>query len=305
MPFPLIPIVVGAAALSVGSTVHSTLKTRKWQKIHNEALANAQVTGERTKRMQQRFNTEAEKLGRLHVSELQTLEEAATFLENAKVKNRDLSPQLAQIPMAQVQLWKQLHGEAMKSLGIGAAGTTGTAAAGVATAAGLYTAAGILGTASTGTAISTLSGAAANSARLAWLGGGALTAGGAGMAGGVATMISAANVVMTPIAIGAAAWGQWKAQRVKREVESKLKEFASFESDMNSRQELLQSALQRVNENRNAVRKAAASLKRSLSTASQHDAQEAYSVYLKAKVLSECLGAPVLSQQQIRQLNRQ
>ena len=305
MPIPLIPIVVGAAALSVGSTVHSTLKTRKWQKIHNEVLKNAQATGERTKDMQERFNTEAEHLGRLRVSELQTLHEAATFLENAKVKDRDLSPQLAEVPMAQIQRWKQLHGEAMKSLGIGAAGTTGTAAAGVATAAGLYTAAGILGTASTGTVISTLSGAAANSARLAWLGGGALTAGGAGMAGGVATMMSAANVVMTPVAIGAAAWGQWKAQRVKREVESKLKEFAKFEADMNSRQALLQSALQRVNENHNAVRKAAASLKRSLATASPQDAQHAYAVYLKAKALSECLGAPVLSQQQIRQLNRQ
>ena len=305
MPIPLIPIAIGAAALSVGSTVHSTLKTRKWQKIHNEALNSANATAERTEKVQERFNAEANELGRLRVSELETLREAATFLENAKVKNRDLSPQLAKIPTAQVQRWKQLHGEAMKSLGIGAAGTAGTASAGLATAAGLYTAAGILGTASTGTAISALSGAAANSARLAWLGGGALTAGGAGMAGGVATMMSAANVVMTPVAIGAAAWGQWKAQRVKREVESKLKEFGKFEADMNSRQALLQSALHRVNENRNAVKMAAESLKRSLATADPQDAQQAYAVYLKAKVLSDCLAAPVLSQQQIRQLNGQ
>lgn len=303
MPLPLIPIAIGAAALSVGSTVHSTLKARKWQKIHNEALNSANDAAERTKRVQERFNAEANRLGRLRVSELETLQEAAKFLENAKLKNRDLSPHLAKVPTAQVQRWKQLHGEAMKSLGIGAAGTAGTASAGLATAAGLYTAAGILGTASTGTAISTLSGTAANSARLAWLGGGALTAGGAGMAGGMATMMSVANVVMTPVAIAAAAWGQWKAERVKREVESKLKEFGKFETDMNSRQALLQSALHRVNENRNAVTEAAASLKKSLATADPRQPEQAYAIYLKAKVLSECLDTPVLSQQQIRQLN--
>ena len=125
------------------------------------------------------------------------------------------------------------------------------------------------------------------------------------MAGGMATMLSAANVVMTPVAIGAAAWGQWKAQRVKREVESKLKEFAKFETEMSSKQALLMSAQQRVNENRKAVQKAAASLKRSLSTASPEDAKQVYAVYLKAKALAECLSASVLSPQQIRQLNKQ
>ena len=303
MPIPLIPIAIGAAALSVGSTVHSTIKTRKWQKLHNEALVKAQATENRTRTMLGRFNKEAESLGKLRVSEFSTLKKAADFLENAKVKERDLNPQLASIPKAQIERWQLLHGEAMKSLGMGAVGTAGTAGAGVATAAGLYTAAGILGTASTGTAISTLSGAAAQSARLAWLGGGALTAGGAGMAGGIATMMTAANVVMTPVAIGAAAWGQWKAHKVQQEVEKKLKEFAVFETKMRSKETLLKAALGRINENRGSVRKTAASLKSSLATANHEDGRAAYAVYLKAKALSECLDAPVLSQQQVRQLN--
>ena len=303
MPIPLIPIVIGAAALSVGSTVHSTLKTRKWQKLHNEALAKAQETEARTRDALRRFNNQAEGLGKLSVEELANLQKAAEFLRNAKTKSRNLNPQLANIPTAQIDRWQKLHGEAMKSLGIGTLGTAGTAGAGVVTAAGLYTAAGIFGTASTGHAIANLSGAAANSARLAWLGGGALSVGGAGMAGGLATIMTAANVVMTPVAIAAAAWGQWKAHKVQQEVEKKLKEFAAIETKMRSKETLLRSAQGRISENREAIRRTSASLKSSLATSSPQNGQAAYAVYLKAKALSECLGTPVLSEQQIRQLN--
>ena len=44
MPVPLI-IIGGAAAVSIGSTVHSTWKSRKWKKIHAEALENFKATG--------------------------------------------------------------------------------------------------------------------------------------------------------------------------------------------------------------------------------------------------------------------
>ena len=39
MPIPLIPIAIGAGALSLGAVVHSGLKRKKWQKIHNDALS--------------------------------------------------------------------------------------------------------------------------------------------------------------------------------------------------------------------------------------------------------------------------
>lgn len=219
------------------------------------------------------------------------------------MKYRDLNQQIANIPTAEIGRWQHLHGTATKSLGIGALGTAGTAGAGIATVQGLYTAAGIFGTASTGTAISGLSGAAANSARLAWLGGGALSAGGAGVAGGLATMMTAANLVMTPIAIGAAAWGQWKAHQVQKEVAAKLKEFAAFEAKTRSKESLLEAGLMRIRENRKATVATSASLKRTLATAASDDGKSAYSVYLKAKALSECLGAQVLTPQQLRQLN--
>jgi hypothetical protein len=69
---------------------------------------------------------------------------------------------------------------------------------GVAASSGLTWLAGLVGTASTGTAISSLSGAAASNAILAWLGGGSLTAGGLGMLGGSLVLggIAAAPVLL-------------------------------------------------------------------------------------------------------------
>ena len=43
MPVPLI-VMGGVAAVSIGSTVHSTLKSRKWKKIHDEALESCKAT---------------------------------------------------------------------------------------------------------------------------------------------------------------------------------------------------------------------------------------------------------------------
>ena len=304
MPLPLVvPIAIGAGVLSVGATVHSTLKRRKWQKLHNEALSHAQQTGRETQRILNKLNQDLEGLGKLCVDELDTLREAAEFLENARVRHRDLSPELADIPPLELDNWKVIHQEAIKSLGVGAAGAAGTFGAGAATAAGLYTAAGIFGTASTGAAISGLSGAAAHSARMAWLGGGALSAGGAGMAGGAATLMSAVNVVMTPIALAAAFWSERQASRVQKEVEGKLEEFARFESRMKRKQTLARTATKRVNEKRAAVLKLGTALKGSLQGSDPANQEAAYGIYLQAKGLSECLDSEVISPKQLSQLN--
>ena len=303
MPIPLIPIAIGAGALSLGAVVHSGLKRKKWQKIHNEALSRAQNTGEVTKRSLTLLNSKAEDLGRLCVDELETLRTAAEFLENARVKDRDLSPELAEIPGVELENWKMIHGEAMKSVGIGAASTTATFGAGAAAVAGLYTAAGIFGTASTGAAISGLSGAAAHSARMAWLGGGALSAGGAGMAGGAATLMTAANVVMTPIALAAALWNERQAARVQREVEAKLRELADYEARMRHKQSLANTAVRRIEEKRKAILRVSRNLKDALRNSDAADQEAAYSIYLQAKALSECLDSEVLSPEQLEELN--
>lgn len=301
IPFIIAGAVVGAASL--GSTVHSTLKTRKWQRLHNEALENAQATDQRVQDLSKQFNREAESLGKLRVGELETLQRAATFIKDAEVKDRDLSPQYAKIPQSEIERWQGLYSEAKKSLGIGVLGAAGATGAGSAAPAGLYAAAGIFGVASTGVRIATLSGAAAHSARLAWLGGGALAAGGAGIAGGMASMFAAVNIVAAPIGIATAAWGQWKAHKVQQEVEGKLREFAAFETKMASKESMMLTGRKRIEENRIAISRTAATLKQSLATAKQGDESEAYAVYLKAKALSECLGATVLSEAQVRQLN--
>ena len=303
MPLPLVPIAIAAGVLSVGATVHSTLKRRKWQKLHNEALSHAQQTGTETQGGLNKLNQDLEDLGRLCVDELETLKMAAEFLENAKVRHRDLSPELAEIPPLKLENWKVIHGEAIKSFGMGAAGATGTFGAGAATVAGLYTAAGIFGTASTETVISGLSGAAAHSARMAWLGGGALSAGGAGMAGGAATLLIAANVVMTPIALAAAFLSERQASKVQKQVEGKLKEFAEFETKMRLKQTLAKSANRRASEKRAAILKLGETLQRSLSGADPRDQEGAYGIYLQAKALSECLDSEVLSSKQLDELN--
>lgn len=79
MPVPLI-IIGGAAAVSIGSTVHSTWKSRKWKKIHAEALENFKATEARTRPVANSFNAQAEGFGKFRVSSKKHLERAAEFL---------------------------------------------------------------------------------------------------------------------------------------------------------------------------------------------------------------------------------
>ena len=234
MPVPLI-IIGGAAAVSIGSTIHSTLKARKWKKLHGEALESCKTTEARTKSAANSFNAQAEGFGKFRVSSMEHLERAAEFLQKAKVKHRDFEDLNASIPEVPLLHWKELHHATMKSIGIGTAGIAGGAGAATATVAGLYQAAGVFGVASTGTRIASLTGAAAHSARMAWLGGGALSAGGAGMSGGLAALGTGASVAALPIGLGAAGWGQWKAHQLKGKVEEALREFAKAEAKSASR----------------------------------------------------------------------
>ena len=303
MPLPLVPIAIGAGALSIGAMVHSTFKKKKWQKLHNEALAKTQQTERRTLEALERLNSKAESLGQLCVNELDTLRQAAEFLERARVKERNPIPELVDIPEVELENWKAIHGEAVKSIGMGAAGTTGVFGAGAATAAGVYTAAGIFGTASTGVRIATLSGAAAHSARMAWLGGGALTVGGAGMAGGMATLMTAANVVMAPVSLAAAVLMERRASKLQKQVEGKLREFGRFETRMKRKSTLAINATRRMDEKRTAILRLGANLKKSLGESDAKDQSSAYGVYLKAKGLSEALDSEILSPEQVQELS--
>ena len=215
-----------------------------------------------------------------------------------------MSPELAEIPPLKLENWKVIHGEAIKSFGMGAAGATGTFGAGAATVAGLYTAAGIFGTASTGTVISGLSGAAAHSARMAWLGGGALSAGGAGNGRRRRNPLDSRergnDANRSRSSIFERASGQ---QSGRSKLEGKLKEFAEFETKMRRKQTLAKSANRRASEKRAAILKLGETLQRSLSGADPRDQEGAYGIYLQAKALSECLDSEVLSSKQLGELN--
>ena len=300
MPFPLIAIGAGIAVVSIGSTVHSSLKTRKWKKLHDEALDKCKSTETKAKAVASQFNYQAEQLGRLRISSMETLKDAATFLQKAKVKYREFENFNVSIPDETIAHWKELHQETLKSVGIGAAGIAGASGAAAVTAAGLYTAAGIFGVASTGVRIATLSGAAANSARLAWIGGGALAAGGAGMAGGVATMMTAANVVAAPIGIAAAAWGQWKAHQTKQKVEAAMRLFASAEQKMRQQVSVMKAGQLRMTELTGSIIQARSALSIQLGKSMVEDIETVHKVYKLAVALAELLEQPVLTEQQHR-----
>lgn len=298
MPLLLIAIGLGIAVASLASTGHSTWKTRKWKKIHDSALAEYQATEAPARSSADAFNQKAERLGRLRVNGVESLKEAADFLEKAKVKHREFEELKAAIPDADLARWTALHAETLKSLGIGAAGIAGMSGAATATVAGLYTAAGVFGVASTGTAISTLSGAAAQSARLAWLGGGALTAGGAGIAGGLSTLALSANIVAAPVGIAAAAWGQWKAEQTKRKVEDKLQEFARAEAKLRQKISVMQSAQPRMSELATAIREQRAALQNQLRKSEVDNLKDVHAVYKLAYALAQILEQPVLNRHQ-------
>lgn len=297
MPIPFIAIGLGAGVLSIGSTIHSTVKSRKWQKVYNESLKKCQATEFRTKKLADEFNQQAEQLDRLRIDGMETLREAAEFLKKAKVKQRDFE-EVQAISDETIDHWHELHHEALKSLGIGVTGIGAAAGAATAARAGLYAAAGIFGVASTGTRISTLSGAAAHSARMAWLGGGALSAGGAGMAGGAARLALASNIVTVPIGIAAAAWGEWKAHQTKQKVEAKLEEFARAEAKMRQQSSVMKAGQLRIAELKTSITESRTALHNLLAKSEVGKVEDAHQVYKLATTLAELLEQPVLTEAQ-------
>lgn len=298
MPVPFLTIGGAVAAVSIGSTVHSTLKSRKWKKVHDEALANCRATGARTKSAADSFNARAEEFEKFRVSSMEHLEKAAEFLRKAKVKHREFEDLNASIPDPELQHWKEIHQATIKSIGIGTAGIAGGASDATVTVAGLYQAAGIFGVASTGTSIASLTGAAAHSARLAWLGGGALSAGGAGMAGGLTALGAAASVAAIPISIGAAGWGQWKAHQVKEKIEKACREFAKAEARMHQQATVMNAGLHWTGELRGSIRNTASALTSQLARSDEDNLEHLHRVYKLAHALAQLLEEPVLTREQ-------
>ena len=123
-----------------------------------------------------------------------------------------------------------------------------------------------------------------------------------GWLAGAATLMTAANVVMTPIALAAALWSERQAATVQREVEAKLREFADYEDKMRHKQSLANTAVRRIEEKREAIFRVGRKLKEALKNSDPADQEAAYSIYLQARALSECLDSDVLSPEQVEEL---
>ena len=313
MPGPLLLIGGAAAAVSLGMTVHSAWKQRKWKKIHDERFAEVQVIQTEAEAAYQEFAASGESLGRQRVHASNTLEEAARYLRGV-VRHYQLES-LPEIPNEDLEEWITLQSDLAKSLSSGIAGAT---VSGVTAAGGsiLYTAAGLFGVASTGTRIAGLSGAAAHGARLAWIGGGALAAGGGGVAlgGTLLNILSKGNVITAPIALAAGYWSEKKAHDLEKTVTAKLQEFADAEILLRRKTTALQSSIPRISEILGSIEETEQALLALLQKAralpdpnlpppgeslegdSEPDLHLPHQVYLTAKALRALIEEPAISE---------
>lgn len=234
IPFLLIGIGAGAAALGLGKTVKAgvdqkeaketneraqdiiestTKKVNKYRKNSSDAIA---ALGQRKIDILsdsiQPFITAFEKLHSVELSESVGLNE----LQNFKIDKQSFSA------------LKEMHLMASSLAG----GAAGGAALGAITAFGAYGGAMTFGAcATTGTAIATLSGAAATNATLAFLGGGALSVGGLGVAGGTAVLgglVAGPALAVLGFVVGA------KASANKDKAYSNLAEAKKYREEMDA-----------------------------------------------------------------------
>ena len=205
MPLPLIPILLGAAAL--GAAGYGAKKGYDGVQDSNRATEYYDEGKSTYKRADTNLKTKRDNaqeafrdLGRLQVYILETsvkrFEEAVDRL-NLK-KEVSIGSVLDNSSLEKLKKVRQELMDISTSVGgLLAAGGSGALAG-----FGAFGGAGLLATASTGTAISSLSGVAATNATLAWFGGGSLAAGGLGMAGG--TMVLGGVVAAPIIAVAGA-----------------------------------------------------------------------------------------------------
>lgn len=231
IPFLLIGIGAGAAALGIGKSIKAGVD----QKEANDTNERAQ---EIVKRATAQVNACRKNSGKA-ITRLG--EEKVWVLENSmkpfissfeKLHNVELTNSVGMDELQKFRIDKQSFDE-LKEMQAMAASIAGSVASGAAigaiTAFGAYGAAMTFGAASTGTAIAALSGVAATNATMAFLGGGALAAGGLGMAGGAAVLgglVAGPALAVMGFIIGA------KASANKDRAYSNLAEAQKYQEEM-------------------------------------------------------------------------
>ena len=204
MPLPLIPVLIGGAALVTaafgakkGYDAYEDTKTADYW--HNRAKEMYSETESDLNEARKAAQDTFEKLGQLQANIVENeLTSYAELIDKLDIKsNVDFANIVGKETMDKLVEVRQSIVSLETTLGA----VAGSAAAGALAGFGAFGGAGLLATASTGTAISALSGVAATNATLAWFGGGSLAAGGLGMAGG--TLVLGGIVAAPVIAVAA------------------------------------------------------------------------------------------------------
>lgn len=212
MPLPLIPIIVGIAAIATGGYgiaqgAKAVSDNSKANDVNDEARDIIENAKKNMSSARDTSKNALETLGRkkLYVCETFLTKFISLF---EKVKNIEYTNSTGLDELAKFKIDKESFAELKEVTLLAtsfAGGTLGGAVAGGAVAFGAYGAAGTFAAASTGTAIAGLSGAAATNATLAFFGGGSLAAGGLGIAGG--TMVLGGLVAGPALAVLGAVMG--------------------------------------------------------------------------------------------------
>lgn len=209
MPLPLIPVVLGGAALAAaGYGVKKAIDAYDSSKIaesyHEKAKEEYNQAEEEVKSKREQAQDHFELLGHIQADIVRNgLQRYADIIDRLNIEdNVDLQDVVGKETLDGVANIQQ----SIVSLETALGGLASGALAGALTGFGMYGGVGLFASASTGTAIASLSGVAATNATLAWLGGGSLAAGGLGMAGGTIVLggIVAAPVIAVVASVFAA-----------------------------------------------------------------------------------------------------
>jgi hypothetical protein len=291
MPIPLVVWGIGIGVTTVTGFMFTITAGRRMKKA-KERYKQKRVSYDRFIKQYEKKHKKTsllfDELGLLKLKTFEILGKAVTFLEKAKLKERDILEK-CRISKQEMIQWKKASLNAVDVLG----GIATSALSGVATASAAYSLVGILGTASTGTAISTLSGIAATNATLAWLGGGTIAAGGGGIAAG---SVIFGGLVTGPaiLAIGFAA--SIKAGKIENKVELHITEMETDKAQKKKIIAKLRIIDKRVDELSNSIKKIQLDLLKLITEGNPSNDKDAYMVAQTAKSLANILEAKVIDE---------
>lgn len=267
MPLPLIPVLLGGAALASAAfgakkgydAYQDTKEAQEWheyaqrkykqaEKELDEARENAQNKFEELGTLQSQIVSGVlreyqEIIDKLDIQGAKSLQDAIRCEEFNLAKTRD----------------------SIVSLQTALTGVVGGIVGGVAAGFGAFGSAGLLATASTGTAISTLSGVAATNATLAWFGGGSLAAGGLGIAGGTLVL---GSIVAAPVILVAGTIFAASAEKKKYDAEAYANSIRVLQRAMNAESMSWQHMANRTTEKIDTIRDGYMAMSASLSDVS-------------------------------------